>query len=310
MDATKTVNPARQRAIATIVLVLAAFLWGSGFIPQKFGADAMSALSFNTGRYGVATIFLFALARFQRPRGKREILGVMVNGVLLFAAATLQQIGIARTTVGNTGFITALYIVLVPFLSALFLKTKMNHAVLAAAFLAVAGLYLLTTGGASLSRFSNGDLLVLIGAFFWALQILTMKLVVDEMDPLVYSAGQFAVCSILNLLAWTIFEGADTTALRANLPLVVFSGVFVIAGGYTLQAYGMRHVDPARAATILGLESVFGMIFGMIIFRERPLMLQVVGAALIFTAATIASRSEAEAERTETQPPQPKGTLS
>lgn len=309
MDADSTVNPNRQRTFASAVLVLAAFLWGSGFIPQKLVAETMSALAFNSVRYGMATVLLFALARFQRPRGKREIFGVVVNGVLLFAAATLQQLGIARTTVGNTGFITALYIVLVPFLSAIFLKTKISRDVLAAASLAVTGLYLLTTGGAGLSRFSYGDLLVLIGAVFWALQILTMKRVLEEMDPLVYSAGQFAVCTLLNLIAWTVFEGADVSALRANLPPVIFSGVFVIAGGFTLQAYGMRHVDPARAATILGLESVFGMIFGMIIFQERPLILQAIGAALIFAAATIASRSETEPHPTGTQlPAEPKGT--
>ena len=119
----------------------------------------MSPYAFNGWRYLAASLFIFALARFRFPKRKTEIFGILVNGVLLFGGATLQQAGIALSTVGNTGFITTLYVVLVPFLSALFLKMKLTANALLAAALAAIGLYLLTTAGLGLARITPGDVI-------------------------------------------------------------------------------------------------------------------------------------------------------
>lgn len=282
----------RKRTAASLILLLAALIWGTGFIPQKIAAERMSPYAFNGWRYLAASLFIFALARFRFPRRKTEIFGILVNGVLLFGGATLQQAGIALTTVGNTGFITTLYVVLVPFLSALFLKTKLTANALLAAALAAIGLYLLTTAGLGLARITPGDVIVFLGAVLWAVQILTIKLVIHEIDPLVFSASQFFVCAVMNLTVWGVADRGDLRPVLESLPIVLYAGLIVAGGGYTLQAIGMRNANPAHAANILGLESVFAMLFGMILLSERPLPIQFVGGALIFIAAWLTSRTE------------------
>ena len=287
-------HDSRRRALATAMLFLSALLWGIAFIPQKLAADRMTPFAFNGWRYLIAGISIFALARFRFPKRRQEIIGIVINGTIIFAAATLQQIGIAMTTVRNAGFITTLYVILVPFLSALFLRTKLTRNILIAAALALIGLYLLATGGRGLEKFTLGDLIVFGGAVFWAVQMLTTKIYIHDMDPFVFSAGQFFVCALLNLASWLIFDHAAIAPVRGNIPLLVFSGLAGVAAGFTLQALGIKRANPAHAANILSLEAVFAMIAGILILHEKSEPIQLLGAGLIFSAAALSASPDTE----------------
>lgn len=290
-------HDSRSRMLASGMLFLSAFLWGIAFIPQKLAAERMSPYAFNGWRYLIAAIAIFAVSRFSLPKRKKEIAGILINGSILFIAATLQQLGIARTTVRNAGFITTLYVILVPFLSAVFLRTKLTKNILIAAALALAGLYFLATGGQGLEKFTLGDLITFLGAIFWAIQMLTTKVYIHDMNPFVFSAGQFIVCSLLNLAVWIFFDRAELAPVIGNIPLLAFSGLAGVAAGYTLQVLGIQRADPAHAANILGLEAVFAMIAGIIVFHETSAPIQLLGAALIFAAAALSARAEPEPRR-------------
>lgn len=277
----------KQRLIASLLLFIAAILWGSGFIPQKIGADEMPAFAFNGFRYFGAGLLVLILAKGKLPREKSAVLKTAASATVLFIAGTMQQVGIRYTSAGTAGFITTLYIVLVPFVSAVFLRTRLEKRTLLAAGFALVGLYLLATGGRGFEKFNYGDIIVFIGAIFWAVHMLVMKNAVKNLDPISFSSLQFLFAGAFNLIAWVIFDHADMEPVLRNIPLLLYSGGVVIAGGFTLQALGLKHADASHAANILGLESVFGMLFSIVLLGEKPLPLQFVGCALIFVATLL-----------------------
>ena len=271
-----------MRLKADLTLLFVAAVWGSGFVAQRAVARTMSAYYFNGSRFILACVLLLALARFQWRLPKRSWWKVVLVGLLLFGGAELQQAGLATTAIGNASFITGLYVVLVPILLTLAIKHKVKLVTWAAALMAVVGIGLLSlTRG---FRLSPGDSLELAGAFLWALHVIMVGRFSREMGVLQLSIGQFLVCGVLNLLIAVGFNPQGASSLGAAWLPVLYSSLFPICLGFTLQAAGQRHAPAADAAIILSLEAVFGALFGFLLLHELLNAQQLIGCAVMLAA--------------------------
>ena len=279
---------------ANLLLLLAAFIWGVAFVAQKSGLDHLPPFAFNGFRFllGGAVLLPLALARrggsggnTPRGGGKRLWLGGLLCGTFLFVAASAQQAGLLWTTAGKAGFITALYVVIVPLLSPLLGKPVRAVLWLCIA-LAVAGLYLLCLDR-SLSV-NRGDLLELLCALAFALHILVVDRVAPGVDGIQLSCLQFWVCGLLSIPVVAVFErpaAADVAA--AWLPLL-YTGVLSCGVAYTLQVVAQKNTSPTVASLIMCLESLFALLAGFFILSESVGAREWTGAALLLLALVLA----------------------
>ena len=282
------------------LLTLTAFIWGFAFVAQSVGTEYVGPFTFNTCRFligGLVLIpFVLASRRTARqdgpaPAGKKG--GLLAGGILcggaLCAASGFQQVGIAFTTVGKAGFITALYIVLVPILG-IFLGKRPGKNVWLGVALAVAGLYFLCiTEGLSVGR---GDVLVILCAFFFSLQILLVDHYSSRVDCVSLACLQFLVCGAVSALLMA-FSGerpalADITAAWAP---ILYAGILSSGVGYTLQAVGQKHTDPTVASLVMSLESVFSVLAGALLLGEALSLREALGCVLMFAAILLAQLS-------------------
>lgn len=275
------------RLFSDLVLFLTAVVWGGGFVSQRLAAQNLGFFAFNAVRFLLAALVMlpFILKLIGRP--DRRFLWILPGGLLLFAGSALQQAGLESTSAANGGFLTSVYVLLVPFFMAIFWK-KPNPAVnWIAALAAVAGSYLLSTNGSGTLP-SRGDLLVLIGSVLWSLHVIVVGLAVKRLNAFVFSVGQFLLCGLLHLGFSFFTQPVTLPDLQAALPAVLYAGLGSVAIGFTLQAVGQRHAPPADASLILSLESVFAAIGGYLILHENLAPVQLAGAGLIFAAITTA----------------------
>jgi drug/metabolite transporter (DMT)-like permease len=279
-------SPSKVRLKGDLILLLVAVVWGSGFVAQGFAARHLNALFFNAGRFLLAALILFAFNRFRCKMDSRGLGWASLAGTLLFIASYLQQFGLNSTTVGNAAFITGLYTVLVPILLALFWRQKLGWMVWAAALLAAIGTFLLSVRGGT--AFVWGDLFELVGAVMWALHIIFVGRAVERMPVRQLALGQFLVCGVLSLLTGLLVDPAGLSGLRTSWQAVLYSGVFPIALGFTLQALGQKFAPPADAAIILSMEAVTGALFGVFLLGESLSPLQILGCALMLSAMILA----------------------
>lgn len=281
-----------KKYAADLLLFLTALIWGVGFYFQKVASETTSPFPFNALRYLIAAFVISIFARFRFPFHGESLKAALLAGTVLFLAATFQQIGLQTASIGNASFITAVYIVLVPFFAALFLHRKIKPAHYLAAFLSLIGLYLISTAGKGLDHITRGDVIVFIGSIFWALHILTVDKGVSICDPVEFSAGQFLIGGILHLLAWLTIGKADASGLSQSWPYAAASGVFVLGIAFTMQAIGQKNTGETEASIILGLESVFGTLSGLVLYHEKLTLIQGLGMVLIFAAVLIAILKE------------------
>lgn len=292
----------------SLLLLLTATIWGVAFVAQSVGMDYIGPFTFNAVRNAIGGLVLLPCIALLRRTGdgkggipqderkavsenrKNLLLGGICCGVMLFVASNLQQIGIQYTTVGKAGFITAMYIVLVPILS-IFLGKKAGIKIWAAVVLSVAGLYILCmTGG----RFSlqKGDLLVLLSAFAFSVHILVIDHFAPLADGVKMSCIQFFVCALLSAVCMWLFEEPDMGAiLQAWIP-VLYAGVLSCGVAYTLQIVGQRGMNPTVASLILSLESVISLIAGWVILGQALSAREISGCVLMFAAIILAQLPE------------------
>lgn len=280
------------------MLLLTALIWGSSFVAQRAGMEYIGPFTFNGirsligGLVLIPVIFLFSkeknaeLTEAEKKAGKKTLLlGGILCGIVLFAASSLQQIGMVYTTAGKAGFITALYIVLVPILG-VFIRKKVKPIVWLCVILAVAGLYLLCmTDGLSLGR---GDLLVLLCAFAFSIHILVIDYFAPRTDGVALSCIQFFVCGILSLFPMFLAETPVWFAILDCWIPILYAGVLSCGVAYTLQILAQKHTDPTVASLLLSLESVFAAIAGAIILHEQLAPRELAGCVLMFAAIIIA----------------------
>lgn len=280
-EKTADTQTTKKRGLSNLLLLMTAILWGSGFIAQRLGSDNITPFTFNGFRFLLAGITFLVIAKFRLPKDRESQKIIFWSGVVLFAGSTFQQLGMRYTSIGNTGFITTIYVSLVPFLSYVIFRERVTRQAFLAAIIAMIGLYLISTAGKGLENMSIGDMIVFIGSFFWATHILIVAKA-KKIPAAQFTSGQFLVAAVLNLTCWVIFDGASTTNLLKIAPAIAYSGIFVVGLGFTLQAVGQKNANSAEAAIILGTESVFAMIFGAIIYHESFNLSQAIGAVLIF----------------------------
>ena len=267
------------------LLLFVSAIWGSGFVAQRVASVSMGNFTFNGVRFTLAAIFLLVVIRFRFKVTRHQLGWVLLAGFLLFCASTFQQIGIKTTTAANAGFITGLYVIMVPIALAIFGRQRILWSTWVGAIVAVVGTLLLSSGG----KFQPaiGDLYELIGAFFWAAHLIVIGKISKEMDNLVFTIGQFAVSGMLNLASAAVFE-IHTAPVSAAWLAVLYSAIFPVGLGFTLQVVGQKHAPTTDAAIIFSMEAVFGALSGFLFLHEGLQPLQILGCFLILAAIIVA----------------------
>ncbi len=286
-----------------LILLTAAVIWGFAFSVQVEAAQkGVGSFAFIGTRFVIGGMTLipivFLLERNKNPHPfvRHTLLPGMGAGVFLFVASALQQLGIHLSqSAGKASFITGLYIVLVPILSLVLFRKKAGLTVWLGALCAVVGLYLLgVTRGEGIAF---GDVLVLIGAFFWAGHILWIDRFIERANPIRFSMVQFFICGILGLCAALLVEDVTLASLFASKWEILYAGVLSSGIAFTCQVVGQRGVDPTVAAMILSLESVFGALGGLLLNGERLSARAWIGCALMFAGILLSQVKKSCSEK-------------
>ncbi|MBI9083142.1 MAG: DMT family transporter [Desulfobacterales bacterium] len=272
-------------------LLLTATIWGFAFVAQRVGMDHVGPFAFNGIRFALGSLCLIPLmiltredearvARTVPPSGLGTIvLGGGMAGIALFMGASLQQVGLVYTTAGKAGFITGLYVVIVPILG-LFFGQRSSLGNWGGAILAAAGLFLLSVNEALTIAF--GDLLEVIGAFFWAGHVLVIGRFSPRINALRLAFVQYSACAVLSLLTALVFETTTLSGIgRAAVP-ILYGGIASVGIAYTLQVVAQKSAHPAHAAVLLSLESVFAALGGWLLLGETLSTRGLVGCGLMF----------------------------
>jgi drug/metabolite transporter (DMT)-like permease len=280
-----------NRLQANLLLALAAIIWGSSFVVQQIGTGELGSITFTGARFlvGALVVSPFAIKQFLRvDREERKFqpsdwLGLIVTGCVLVTAAALQQHGILRTTVTNSGFLTSLYVPLVPVLGLIFLKRRVHFSIWPASICCFIGTYILS--GAQEVDLVAGDLWVISSTLFWATHVLLVGLIVSRTRaPLVVAAVQFLVSGCVGLLLGFLVESPSFLQIFEAGWGICYIGIFSVGMAFTLQVVGQRFTPAADAAIILSSEAVFAALGGMIFLGERLSPLQLSGGVLILTS--------------------------
>lgn len=282
----------KSKILGTACLLLTTIIWGSAFIAQSVGMDHVGPFTFQAFRAFLALLFLFPLSRF--TDGKQDFVKKWLDpklwktgfwaGIALFCAAGLQQVSLQYTTAGKAGFLTAMYIVLVPVLGAFF-GQKLPLTGWISVGIAVVGLYLLS--GADLKGVQITDLMLLSCAFFFAVQITIVDRLGLGFDGVRLNFVQSFVCAVLSAIMMVLTEEVNwADILRCWFPLC-YAGILSMGVAYTLQIVGQQHLEPTQASVIMSLESAFALLFGWLLLHERLSPTELTGCGAMFCAVIL-----------------------
>lgn len=289
----------------SLLLFLTAVIWGVAFVAQSAGMDYVGPFTYNGVRCILGGMVLLpCIALLDRVRGEQEsknmehggrklLAGGLCCGVLLFAASSFQQVGIQYTTVGKAGFITALYILIVPILG-IFIHKKAGFKVWIGVAFAVCGLYLLCMKGGF--QLEKGDALILICAVIFSLHILVIDYFSPQVDGVRMACIQFWICGVLSMILCFVLEKPDIRDILAAWKPICYGGFMSCGVAYTLQIVGQRGMNPTVASLILSLESVVSVIAGFLILHQTMSRRELLGCCLMVVAIVLAQlpdRSEA-----------------
>ncbi|MEQ8482299.1 MAG: DMT family transporter [Hoeflea sp.] len=280
------------RTIANLLLLLAGAIWGMGFVAQSTAMENIGPFLFIGLRFLVAALVLapFALRESRRadtPVSGQHMRGFLLIGLALFSAMALQQVGLTITTVTNSGFLTGLYVVFVPFISLLALGQRPHPVIWPAVIMTFAGISMLA--GGSLSALNHGDLLTIGCAAMYAVQVILVgRHVGPSRRPLTLSFLQFALAAALGLAIGLAREPFIVGQIVAALPEILFAGVLATGLAFTLQVIGQRYTTAPQAAIFLSTESLFAALFGALFLGERIPPIGYAGGVLIFLAILLA----------------------
>lgn len=288
-----------------ILLFLTAFIWGCAFVAQRTGMEYVGPLTFNGIRSLIGGVTLLIYLSIQSKLGKNDNANKekvenppskkftffcgLVCGICLFAGTTLQQMGMVYTTAGKAGFITALYIVLVPLLG-IFLGKKIRPVVWLGVALAIGGLYLLCVGEDF--TVNKGDVLVLLCSFAFTIHITFVDHISQKIDGVVISCIQLFVCGLISIPGMLLFEEIDWDLIRQCTIPILYAGILSCGIAYTLQIVAQKYTEPTVASMIMSLESVFALLSGMILLKERIKPLEILGCVVMFVAIILAQLPE------------------
>ena len=298
----------------SLLLLLGAVIWGAAFAAQRMGMDHVPPFTFSGVRMllgGLVLIPASALSRKKNSAGpasaeiqREQRKGGLLCGLLLFAATSLQQVGLVYTSAGKAGFITALYVVLVPVAAWLFLRKQPGRIIWAGVGLAVIALYLLCIPAEGF-QVERGDALVLGCAVCFTGQILCVDHYAPRVDGFTLARDEFLITGILSMIIAVLTEEIRMEGILEAAVPILYAGVLSGAVGYTLQIIGQRDVNPTIASLLMCLESVFAVLTGVILLGEHMTGRELAGCILMFTAVIVAQLSTAfrgkHAEKTEVE---------
>ena len=287
----------KQQTRGSLMLLLCAMVWGAAFVAQSEGMNYVGPFTMQATRYFLSGLVLLPVIALRdkkgvsvRPAGsaaRHQLLCGVICGLILFSASIIQQFGILHTTVGKSGFITTMYIILVPFLG-LFVKLRVKLMNWVCALIALVGLYLLCAGSEGLSGVNYGDWLTLLCAVFFACHILFIDRACHDLDGVRLSCVQFFTASAVSAIFMLLLEKPSWAAISSAWLPIVYAGVFSGGVGYTLQILGQQLVQPTLASMILSLESCFATLFGWILLHQALSTRELLGCCVIFAAIIIA----------------------
>ena len=279
-----------------IALLVATLIWGSTFVAQSVGLDLIEPFTFQVGRTVLAVPFMVILLLILNPK---DFLSSWKNpklwkagipcGVALFAASGLQQMGMVHTDAGKSGFLTAMYIILVPLLG-IFMKRKPSKTIYISVVLAVAGLYLLSCVG--VTTINRGDLMLLGCALAFAFQILFVEIFGKGLNGVQLNCAQCIVNGVLSAIVMLLFEEPNMEAITACWLPLMYAGVLSMGVAFTLQIVGQKYLDSAPASIIMSLESVFAVLAGWLILGETMTTAETIGCVLMFAAVILSQIPE------------------
>ena len=289
----------RNNSLAhSMLLLLAAAIWGSAFVAQSVGMDYIGPFTFSAVRNSIGFVVLIPVAAICQKKwpenakghplgiSKQTLIGGIICGVILCASSNFQQCGMVYTTVGKSGFITALYIIFVPIFG-IFLKKKTTWRTWFSVVLAVAGLYLLCMKGTDLTL-NVGDALMLVCAMLFAFHILTVDRFIDGADSVTMSCIQFGVTAVISTVLMFIFEEPQVGPITQAWMPILYAGILSSGVAFTLQIITQRHLNPVVAALIMSMESVFSVLSGWIVLGELMSAREMCGCILMFVAIILA----------------------
>ena len=295
-----------RKILGNALLILTAMIWGTAFVFQRTGMESIEPITFNAARMALAAVAVGAVSVVTAPAEKKRFAGERITGpgeeqhraynrntliggiccgTFLAAASIFQQMGIVYTTAGKAGFITAMYMLLVPVIGTVFFHKRNSWIVWLAVLIGVAGMYLLCmTEGFRLTR---GDTLVCICALLFSGHILCCDHFVQLGDPIRISAIQFAACTVLSAIAAVILEQPTWDKIVSAAIPILYCGLISGGLGYTLQIIAQKFTDPTIASLLMSLESVFAVIAGALLLGERMSTRELMGCVVMFAAIVL-----------------------
>jgi len=277
---------------ADLLLLLTAAIWGFAFVAQRVGMSHMGPFTFNGIRFSLGALTLIPFLLWSRKRSKdksafsrkTDWVPILLTGLALFAGASLQQVGLVGTTAGKAGFITGLYVILVPLLALLW-GERTHPAHWAGALLAVVGLYLLSVRGSW--EVSPYDLVVLAGAFMWAVHVHLIARYSPRVGPVRLAFAQFTICGLLSLGVAFLFEPIALSGITDGIWTILYGSFLSVGLAYTLQVVAQRTVNPSHAVIIMSLEGAFAALGGWLILNEVLAPRDLAGAGLMLAGMLI-----------------------
>lgn len=281
----------RQALRADLLMLLTAMIWGSAFVAQRLGMDFIGPFLFTALRFCLGALILLPLF-LRKPRHRPAeslnrglLLGGIVMGLALTVGINLQQVGLLFTTVTNSGFITGLYVIVVPLLG-LLIGQRAGLGTWLGASLAVVGMFFLSVG--ENFQVASGDWLQLAGAFVWGLHVLLVGVFAQRHDPIRLAVIQFATCGLISLLLAVLLEPIVWSAIVQAAPAILYGGIIAVGIGYTLQVVAQQHAIASHAAILFSLEAVFAAMAGAFFLDESLALRGYFGAALMFIGMLVA----------------------
>lgn len=287
-----------RKMLGNALLILTAMIWGTAFVFQRVGMESIEPITFNASRMALAAVAVGAVSALPSQARKRKldamsaaereayrrntIIGGICCGSFLAAASIFQQMGIVYTTAGKAGFITAMYMLLVPVIGFVLLGKRNSWIVWLAVLMGVAGMYLLCMDGSF--RLTRGDTLICICAVLFSGHILCCDHFVKLGNPIRISAIQFATCTVISSVAALILEAPTVDKIVSAAIPILYCGIISGGLGYTLQIIAQKFTDPAIASLLMSLESVFAVIAGALILGERMSTRELWGCVIMFAA--------------------------
>lgn len=266
---------------ADLLLILTAMIWGSAFVAQRVGMESMGPLLFTGARFALGALVILPLALRGGGSWDRNLWKVGgMAGIVLFLGAVLQQIGLVYTTAGKAGFITGLYVVMVPLLG-LWVGQKTSGSIWVGIGMSIIGLYLISV--TDQMTLNPGDAIVLSSALFWALHVVLIGRYASLLNSVRLALIQFMVCSVLSTLAAFAVEPVSLEILQLGIWPIIYGGVISVGIGYTLQVVAQRDALASHAAIILSLEAVFAALAGWLFLNEQLNGRELTGCALMLS---------------------------